>query len=228
MNNWGKTKTDDTDGISPKRWIEHFSKLLNSSKGREPSPDSSAFASFEPVLDCMISKDEMKEALQDLKKGKSPGLDQVLLEYLIILAETHEVVLLKLLNKIFSEHIYPTCWTINFLKPIFKKGDKCDTDNYRGLAVGSAFAKLFSQILLGRLTSFINEKGLLSPNQGGFQKNMSTSDLVFLYRQLLRKLLRGERKNCMLPLLIFRRHMIQLIETFCWPGWKLWELMDYF
>ena len=128
----------------------------------------------------MISKDEMKEALEDLKKGKCPGPDQVLLEYLIVLAETHGILLLKILNKIFSEHIYPTSWTINFLKPIFKKGDKYDTDNYRGLAVGSAFAKLFSQILLRRLTPFINEKGLLSPNQGGFQKNMSTADLIFL------------------------------------------------
>ena len=195
MNNWGKTKSDDTDGITPKRWTEHFSKLLNTSRSREPNPDPSILASFEPVLDCMISKDEMKEALDDLKKGKSPGLDQILLEYLIVLSETHGPLLLKLVNKIFSEHIYPTCWTVNFLKPIFKKGDKYDPDNYRGLAVGSAFAKFFSQLLLRRLTSFVNEKELLSPNQGGFQKNMSTSDLIFLLQTVIEKVVkRGKKK----------------------------------
>ena len=205
MNNWGKNKNDDTDGITPKRWIEHFSKLLNSATNRESSLDSSGFASFEPVLDYIISKDEMKEALDDLKKGKSPGLDQVLLEYLIVLSETHGLLLLKLLNKIFSEHIYPTSWTINFLKPIFKKGDKYDTDNYRGLAVGSAFAKLFSQILLRRLTAFINGKGLLSPNQGGFQKNMCTSDLIFLLQTIIEKVVKKGKKKLFVAFIDFQK-----------------------
>ena len=103
MNNWGKTKIDDTEGITPKRWTEHFSKLLNSSDDRDPSIDLSVFTSFEPVLDYRISKEEMEEALQDRKKGKSLSLDQILLEYLIVLSETHNRILLKLLNKIFSE-----------------------------------------------------------------------------------------------------------------------------
>ena len=195
MNNWGKSKSDDTDGISPRRWIEHFSKLLNNSNERDQNDPTPEFASFDPSLDGKISKEEMLESLAELKKGKSPGPDRVLLEYLIVLAETHPTLVNKLLNKIFSEHIYPTDWTINFLKPIFKKGDKDDTDNFRGLAVGSAFAKLFSQILLKRLTSYINEKGLLSPNQGGFQKNMSTSDLIFLLQTIIDKYVkRGNRK----------------------------------
>ena len=48
-------------GIKPSSWIKHFSKLFNSPKNRNPDLDQSAFASFEPVLDCMISKDEMEE-----------------------------------------------------------------------------------------------------------------------------------------------------------------------
>ena len=69
-------------------------------------------------------------------------------------------------------------WTTDFLKPIFKKGEKNDPDNYRGLAIGSAFAKLFSQILLNRLTEFVDTKNLLSPHQGGFRKGMSLIEKV--------------------------------------------------
>ena len=205
INNWGENKTDDTDGIKPSSWIKHFSKLLNSPKNRNPDLDQSAFACFEPVLDCMISRDEMKEAFEDLKRGKCPGLDQVLLEYLLVLAETHGKTLLRLLNKIFSEHLYPTCWTTNFLKPIFKKGEKDDPDNYRGLAIGSAFAKLFSQILLRRLTSFISEKGLLSPNQGGFQKNMSTADLIFLLQTIIEKVVKKGRRKLFAAFIDFKK-----------------------
>ena len=128
-----------------------------------------------------------------------------ILEYLIVLSETHGLLLLKLLNKIFSEHIYPTSWTINFFKPIFKKGDKYDTDNYRGLAVGSAFAKLFSQILLRRLTAFINGKGLLSPNQGGFQKNMCTSDLIFLLQTIIEKVVKKGKKKLFVAFIDFQK-----------------------
>ena len=67
------------------------------------------------------------------------GLTKFIKNILIVLSETHGPLLLKLVNK--SEHIYPTCWTVNFLKPIFKKGDKYDPDNFRRLVVRSAFAK---------------------------------------------------------------------------------------
>ena len=96
----------------------------------------------------MITLEELIEALSYLKTGKATGPDGVLLEYLRAFAESFGTLLLRLLNKIFSEHIYPSSWTVNFLKPIFKKGDTDDTINFRGLAIGSAFAKLFSQILL--------------------------------------------------------------------------------
>ena len=205
MNNWGKSKCEDTDGISPKRWIEHFTKLLSTSKERNLNEITTDFASFEPVLDYMISNDEMMDGMGDLKRGKSPGPDRVLLEYLNVLADTHPSLMLKLLNKIFSEHIYPTSWTINFLKPIFKKGDKEDPDNFRGLAVGSAFAKLFSQILLRRLTAFVNEKGLLSPNQGGFQKNMSTADLIFLLQTIIDKFVKRGKKKLFVAFIDFQK-----------------------
>ena len=102
------------------------------------APD--AVRTFDPILDARISLTEILEALFVLKKGKAPGPDGLLLEYLRIFAEVHGEVLHKLLNKIFSNHVYPTSWTTNFLKPIFKKGDQSDTENYRGLAIGSVFS----------------------------------------------------------------------------------------
>ena len=205
MNNWGKSKSDPSDSIAPDRWIKHFSKLLNSTKNRSSHPTLSTSASFEPTLDRMISLKEMHDALSDLKPGKAPGPDGVLLEYLLVFAETFGQMLLKLLNKIFSEHIYPSSWTVNFLKPIFKKGEKDDTDNYRGLAIGSAFAKLFSQILLKRLTSYIEEKNLLSPNQGGFIKGKSTSDHIFLLQTVIEKVVNKGKRQLFAAFIDFKK-----------------------
>lgn len=189
MNNWGKDKIDPADKISPKRWVEHFKNLLNNTnKG-----DINALEvgnSFEAVLDSRITTNEIQEALCELKTGKAPGPDGILVEYLHVFGELFGDILHNLINKIFSEHIYPSDWTINFLKPIFKKGETDDTGNYRGLAVGSAFAKLFSHILLKRLTRYIEEKKLLSPNQIGFLKGKSTADHIFLIQTLIEKVVK--------------------------------------
>ena len=142
---------------------------------------------FETILDSRITPNEIQKALSELKTGKAPGPNGILVEYLRVFGELFGDILHNLINKIFSEHIYPSDWTINFLKPIFKKGETDDTDNYRGLAIGSAFAKLFSHILLKRLVRFMDEKKLLSPNQIGFLKGKSTSDHIFLLQTLVEK-----------------------------------------
>ena len=100
------------------------------------------------------------------------------------------------MQKIFSQHIYPSDWISNFLKPICKKVNIIDTDNYRGLAIGTAMAKLYSLILLGRLTEFITKKELISVNQIGFIT--CTSDHIFLLQTIIEKVVKMNKKNCML------------------------------
>ena len=206
MNKWGKSKGDVADSIAPNRWIAHFKKLLNNNKTCSTTTELSFPAPFEPTLDRMITLKELTDSLfSDLKIGKAVGPDEILLEYLRAFAESFGPLLLSLLNKIFSEHIYPSNWTVNFLKPIFKKGDTDDTDNFRGLAIGSAFAKLFSQILLKRLTTYISEKDLLSPNQGGFLKGKSTSDHIFLMQTIIEKVVKKGKQKLFAAFIDFKK-----------------------
>ena len=48
MNKWGKEKTDPADSISPKRWGEHFTKLLNTAKESKTNT-LKAGNTFEPI-----------------------------------------------------------------------------------------------------------------------------------------------------------------------------------
>ena len=86
----------------------------------------------------------MQEVLDELKSGKALGPDGILLEYLRIFAETFEQILLFFLNKIFSNHLYHSNWTVKFLNSSSKKKKQTILRYYRGLAIGSALAKLFS------------------------------------------------------------------------------------
>ena len=203
MNNWGKEKTDPTDDISTESWMKYFKNLLNDSTSTDGA--HSGPGTFEPVLDSRIKLKELQDALGSLKAGKAPGPDEIPGEYLKLFGQTFEDILLRLVNVIFVEQIYPTQWTLNFLKPIFKKGSTKDPDNYRGLAIGSTFAKLFSFILLKRLIDFMDTKKLLSPEQIGFIKGKSTSDHIFFLQTIVEKVVKKKKKKLYAVFIDFKK-----------------------
>ena len=122
-----------------------------------------------------------------------------------IFARTHENITLKLVHVIFSERFYPSRWVTNFLKPIYKKGSTSDPENFRGLAIGSAFAKLFSFILLNRLVKFIDLEKLISPKQIGFMKGMRTSDHIFSLQTVIEKIVKKNKKKLFVVFIDFKK-----------------------
>ena len=204
MNEWGKTKNDPCDDIDTDEWIDYFTKLLNDDKD-VALPASTTTPTYEPTLDSRIKIKELRQALSNLKHGKACALDDILGEYLQIFGENFEYILLKIMNTIFVEKIYPTQWTTNFLRPIYKKGNPKDPDNYRGLAIGSAFAKLYSFILLNRLTEFIDIKKLISPNQIGFMKKMGTPDHIFLLQTIVEKVVKKNKNKLYVVFIDFKK-----------------------
>ena len=155
MNNWGKGKMNHSDNISPMKWKKYFQALLNEKHSLTPQcTHIKETNTFNPLLDGAIKEEELKDAMKELKSGKAPGPDGIYGECLKIFWAKYESILLLLLRRIFANYIYPTQWTTYFLKPIYKKGGTFDPDNFRGLAIGSALAKVFSSIMLKRLNNF--------------------------------------------------------------------------
>jgi hypothetical protein len=68
---------------------------------------------------------------------------------------------------------------------IYKKGDKTDCNNYRGFSLLSTTYKILSNILLARITPYVNE--IIRDHQCGFRRNRSTMDPIFYIRQILEK-----------------------------------------
>ena len=96
------------NNISPERWNKHFCQLLNSDPfGTEPGVYKK-IGSFDPILDRRGTTREMQEALAEIKIGKAPGPDGVLVEYLKVFGYTFEHILVNFINTIFSTHIYPS------------------------------------------------------------------------------------------------------------------------
>ena len=127
------------------RWRDYFSQLLNvhgvhvvrqtETHTAEPLvPEPSAF--------------EVDLAIEKLKSHKSPGIDQIPEELIkeggkTILLEVH-----KLLISIWNKEELPEEWKESIIVSVYKKGDKTDCSNYRGISLFPTTYKTLSNILL--------------------------------------------------------------------------------
>jgi len=59
---------------------------------------------------------------------------------------------------------------IDPLKPLHKKGDTGELQNYRPISLLSVFSKIIEKLMYSRLMSFVTKNGILSDAQHGFRK----------------------------------------------------------
>ena len=67
--------------------------------------------------------------------------------------------LTHLYNLSLSLGIFPEDWKVAKVKPLYKKGDRCDMQNYRPISIISVFSKLLERLMYKRLMSFFQENG---------------------------------------------------------------------
>jgi hypothetical protein len=73
----------------------------------------------------------------------------------------------------------------SIIEPIYRKDNKTDCSNYRGISLLSNSYKIVFNILLPRLSPYVDE--IIGDHQCGFRRNRSTTDHIFCTRQILEK-----------------------------------------
>jgi hypothetical protein len=164
------------------RWRNHFSQLLNIHGVNDVRQTEVHTA--EPLV-AEPSAFEVKMSIEKLKRHKSPGIDHIPAELIkaggrIIRSEIHKPII-----SISNKEELPKEWKESVIVPIYKKGDKTDCSNYRGISLSSTTYKILSNILLSRLTPYAKE--IIGDHQCGFQRNLSTTDHIFSIRHILEK-----------------------------------------
>jgi hypothetical protein len=91
----------------------------------------------------------------------------------------------KLINCIWNKEELPEQWKESIIVPIYKKGDKTDCNNYLGISLLSTSYKILSNILLCRLTPYVDK--IIGDHHCGFRRNQSTTDQIFRIHQILEK-----------------------------------------
>jgi hypothetical protein len=77
-------------------------------------------------------------------------------------------------NVSFQNEIFPDIMKKAKIRPLFKKGDKQDIQNYRPMSILPAFSKILEKLMYNRLLSFLMKHNILTNVQHGFMVNKST------------------------------------------------------
>lgn len=150
---------------------------------------------YNPLLDGDFTLIEVTKAIRESKCGKAPGLDQIKNEFIINAPIEWHVYILELFNKILREEKVPRAWGETALTMLYKKGDRNDPANYRGIALVNNITKLFTTTLKNRIEKFAEDRKLLPESQLGFRKGKGCTECIFTLTSAIQLQLRlGERE----------------------------------
>ena len=89
----------------------------------------------------------------------------------------------QLFSVIWQEKIVPRQWREGLIVNIFKKGDREDPANYRGITLLSVVGKVFCKILNNGLVQCLDKEGVLHEGQAGFRINILNSCVYQITRR---------------------------------------------
>ena len=90
-----------------------------------------------------------------------------------------------LADQIWKKEAVPRDWKNQITIPVFKKGQKSDCNNYRGIAILCVTNKIISKTILNRLIPVLDSQ--LNESQCGFRSNRGCSDQLFNLRIIMHR-----------------------------------------
>ena len=154
INNLKDSNKDQNNPISPEKWVDYYKKLNCNDKLNDFQNDIinetkilENKENLNKILNDQVSEKEIKLAIKKLKCKKAAGYDGYCSELLKYGSDYLIKPLCKLFNLILNTGEYPDIWNISVISHIFKKGDRTEPGNYRGISVSSCIGKTFCIIL---------------------------------------------------------------------------------
>ena len=136
------------------------------------------------------------KGIQKLGNGKASDTHNMKSEMLKWSGKVAKEWIHRLLNRAATQDI-PTDWQENWIKALFKSGDRNQPENYRTIMVGSCMAKLLGSILEKEISIWAECNNKRAIGQAGFRCKHSTIDHLMSLRVLMEESrLKGKTLYC--------------------------------
>ena len=122
-----------------------------------------------------INLNKLRKILKKLKGNRSCGIDFVDGFSIKLAAPLIEHILLHLVNISIESSSYPQFWKVSKINPHFKKGERCNGENYRPVSDIIFVSKIIESAVFDQTFTHFNNNKLWHSNHHGFRPNHSTA-----------------------------------------------------
>ena len=129
-----------------------------------------------------VTPELVAKKIKAMKDNKSPGVDGIPPKLLMETVEQISIPLARVFNLSLNEGVVPFEWKEANIIPLFKKGSRNKSENYRPVSLTSVICKLLERLIKDHMVDFLVKHKLLNSSQHGFLKARSclTNMLCFL------------------------------------------------
>ena len=130
----------------------------------------------------VVTPELVAKKIKAMKDNKSPGVDGIPPKLLMETVEQISIPLARVFNLSLKEGVVPFEWKEANIIPLFKKGSRNKSENYRPVSLTSVICKLLERLFKDHMVDFLVKHKLLNSSQHGFLKARSclTNMLCFL------------------------------------------------
>ena len=187
----GMTKAPETTNIGTDDFKRHFQDISKDQYENNPDDIERSVNNIDDISQTVKARlwaerlnetPSREEILQQMKKMKesAPGRDGARLIYLL---QGGPEILDKLITMVqyMFEHgaaEWEVALKIGQVIPLFKKGDRNNVNNFRGVCLLPIGSRIVARIVADRLRLWAEDMILLDDDQAGFRKDRSTADVT--------------------------------------------------
>ena len=130
----------------------------------------------------VVTPELVAKKIKAVKDNKSPGVDGIPPKLLMETVDQISIPLARVFNLSLKEGVVPFEWKEANIIPLFKKGSRNKSENYRPVSLTSVICKLLERLIKDHMVDFLVKHKLLNSCQHGFLKARSclTNMLCFL------------------------------------------------
>jgi hypothetical protein len=151
-----------------------------------------------PLLDS-----EVINAIEELRKGKAAGIDDIPAEFLKNLGEKTKRELIEICKSMYEEGTWPEEFTRTVMVPLPKVGNAVVCGEFRTISLICNASKIMLKVLKKRLETKADE--FISKNQFGFRKGCGTRDAIGVMRVLCERTLERQKKDLFICFVDFEK-----------------------
>ena len=171
-------KSDNTMASSSKdkaNVLNDFFSSVFTREDRSYIPDFPRASYNVPIADMSITIEDVRKKLDALNPNKATGPDEIPPRLLKELAAVLAGPIAIIMNKSIQEGNLPSIWKKANVVPIFKKGKKNMSGNYRPVSLTSVTCKILEGLVRQKLVEHLTDNNLVTDYQHGFVSGRSCS-----------------------------------------------------